>query len=153
MIFSSITTIFFFLPIVMLGYFILYKLTKKNTLILNIYLCLVSLIFYWWGDNDNYNTKIILLLILVNYFFSYIIRTNTNVYAKRLSAIIAVAFDCIMLIRYKYPDIILTGGSIDNLIFPLGISFIIFHCISYIVDIYGICVKKCGGGVKLILYI
>lgn len=136
MTFSSVTTIFFFLPLTIILYFILWKLLKKYMVVMNAYLCCVSLVFYWWGDTEEYNTKIIIMLILVNYFLSYLIRTNINRNTRLISAILAVVFDCFLLVRFKYPTLIFESNSVDELIFPLGISFIIFHCISYIVDVY-----------------
>lgn len=141
MVFSSITTLFFFLPIAVCIYLLLWLIFKKHMVILNAYLCFASLVFYWWGDTKWHNTNVIVLLIIVNYFFSYIIRTNINMHARRISAVSAIVFDCYILARFKYPLLILSGDKLDDIIFPLGISFIIFHCISYIVDVYKMNVK------------
>ncbi|MDO5014970.1 MAG: MBOAT family O-acyltransferase [Clostridia bacterium] len=45
------------------------------------------------------------------------------------------------MFRYKYPELVFRillfkNPNEINSIFPLGLSFIIFHCISYIVDLY-----------------
>lgn len=138
-------------------YLVLWRILKKHIVIVNLYLCCISLVFYWWGDVEEYNTKIIIMLILVNYFLSYLIRTNINRNARMISAILAVVFDCFVLVRFKYPTLIFESNSVDELIFPLGISFIIFHCISYIVDVYKNEVKsentECVEFVNFALYV
>lgn len=138
-------------------YLVLWRIFKKHIVIVNLYLCCISLAFYWWGDVEEYNTKIIIMLILVNYFLSYLIRTNINRNARMISAILAVVFDCFVLVRFKYPTLIFESNSVDELIFPLGISFIILHCISYIVDVYKNEVKsentECVEFVNFALYV
>ena len=132
--FSSLVFIFIFLPISIAGNFILSKITRNNQFH-HIYLTLISLAFYWLGASLK-DIKALILLVLINYLFGYIIRTNHSQKAMQIGIIL----NTFILVYFKYPQKIFSLlGNVDHspeVIMPLGISFIIFHCISYLVDLY-----------------
>jgi len=134
MIFSSVVFIFYFLPVLIAGYYILPKIYAKNIL-----LFLLSLVFYFWGAGN----LVVLLVIIgfLSWFFSFLIAKTK---LKRASLIIAVCTFVGILIYYKY-----LGFIIDNLIYAgvkgihqvkmvtsIGLSFFTFQAISYNIDVY-----------------
>lgn len=139
MIFSTITMIFFFFPIILILYALLYKVTKGKILLPNLLLIVSSLVFYWWGSGL-FTTVMLIMFIIINYFIAYIIRTQDS----KVALILGIIFNIFVMIRYKYPVLLLQAigaymeGTTDliKVVFPLGLSFIIFNSISYIVDVY-----------------
>lgn len=132
MLFSSITFIYYFLPILLFVYFIT-KNKYKNMVLL-----VFSLIFYFLGE-----PKYIIILIsscIINYYLSKIIfKTNKKIYL-----IIACVYNIGQLLIFKYTDFfILNINNILNtnipftyIIMPIGISFYTFQILAYIIDVY-----------------
>lgn len=117
MIFSSFTFLLFFLPCVMLCYYLPFGIRYKNTVLL-----LASLIFYGMGE-----PVYIILLILSSIFHYYAgIRISSSKHARQI-LIAAVILDVICLGFFKY------SGIVSKM--PVGISFYIFQEISYLVDV------------------
>ncbi len=140
--FCSLTMLFFFILPVVIGYALIWRLGKKkynNTLLPNIYLCMVSLVFYWWGAGIE-SVGVILFLVVGHYGFSYILRLRKS----KLAVALGIGIDCFVLVKYKYPELMLqalsgcltNSATLMDIVFPLGLSFIIFHGISYLVDVY-----------------
>lgn len=140
--FSSLTMLYYFILPVVLGYALIWKVWKKNydnTLLPNLYLCLVSLIFYWWGAGIE-NVMVILFLVIIHYALSYLLRLRKS----KLAVVLGIGLDCFVLVKYKYPELILQAingymtncATLVDVVFPLGLSFIIFHGISFLVDVY-----------------
>lgn len=137
--FSTLTFLFFFLPATLAVYFAAWKLMRQNTVIPNLILCLASLLFYWWGAGIQ-GIILLFLLISVNYFIGYLLRMRRS----SLTLLVGVAFNCAVLIHYKYPQQVFYAlhgylkGEEDLLavVLPLALSFVFFHCVSYLVDIY-----------------
>ncbi len=140
MLFSSSLFLFLFLPIVLVGYYIL-KITCKK--LCNIWLLITSLVFYAWGEP---NFVIILIAsILMNYLFGLLIdKYKAKKTAARIILTVMVVLNLSLLFVYKY-----LGFAIDNLnaIFgnvlpvveialPIGISFFTFQAMSYVIDVY-----------------
>ena len=132
MIFSTITMIFFFFPIILILYALLYKVTKGKILLPNLLLIVSSLVFYWWGSGL-FTTVMLIMFIIINYFIAYIIRTQDS----KVALILGIIFNIFVMIRYKYPVLLLQAigaymeGTTDliKVVFPLGLSFIIFNSI------------------------
>ena len=133
MLFSSITFIYFFLPLLILTYFIT-PIKYRNIILL-----VFSLIFYFIGD-----PKYILILLLsciINYYLSKKIETSKY---KKTILIIALIFNIGQLLIFKYTDFFIENiNNIFNtninylyIIMPLGISFFTFQNIGYIIDVY-----------------
>ena len=132
MLFTNISFLYYFLPVVIIIYFIMPKKFK------NIILFIASMIFYFYGE-----PKYILLMILeilIAYIGGILIKKYKN--KKMLLGIIMIHI--IFLCFFKYTDFII--GNINsifyvnlkllNLALPIGISFYTFQIISYEVDVY-----------------
>lgn len=137
MLFSSLTFIFIYLPIVLILYFFTPRKYK------NILLLVVSLLFYSWGEPKY--IIIMIFSIVINYIFGIIMDKNkektTN---KKIVLIISIIFNIGLLVLFKYANFIIGNInnifniSIDklNIIMPIGISFYTFQILSYVVDVY-----------------
>ncbi|MBO5389738.1 MAG: MBOAT family protein [Lachnospiraceae bacterium] len=130
MVFSSMTFLYYFLPVVLLTYFMVPRVAKNGVLLL------ASLFFYAWGE-----PKYLILMaatILIGYFSGLIIEKNREKMSGRIALYVAL-FCCLgFLIAFKY---------VSFLPLPIGISFYTFQLISYIVDVYR---GKVKAGRKLI---
>ncbi len=149
MLFSSITFLFLFLPVVMAVYYMVPGRAK------NIVLLIASLFFYAWGEPVY--VVLMILSILFNYFCGRDIQENAEDSRKaKLSLVFAVTVNVLILGFFKYYGFILdTVNSIlptdipyRELPLPVGISFYTFQAISYLVDIY----RKKAQPQKNILY-
>ena len=154
MLFSSITFLFLFLPIMLAVYYIA-PYQWKNLLLLA-----GSLIFYAWGEP----VYIILMIlsILLNYFCGMDIENKSENEAKaKRSLVFAITVNIVLLVFFKYFGFLvestntLFGISIPyrELALPIGISFYTFQEISYIVDVYRGKVKAQQSLVKYALYV
>lgn len=134
MVFSSITFIYYFLPIVILIYYLTPDKYK------NLFFLLASLFFYTWGE-----IKYILLIIIsiiANYIFGVLLE-NKKVKKKNIM-IFASIFNIGLLGVFKYTGFFLNtinnifniSVPIPNIRLPLGISFFTFQALSYVVDVY-----------------
>ena len=132
MVFTSISFIYYFLPIVLVVYFILPNKFKNMVLLLS------SILFYFYGE-----PKYILLMIIeiaIAYFSALLIDKHKNKGILALSIFIHILFLCI----FKYLTFIIENingiFNIDipllNLVLPIGISFYTFQIISYEVDVF-----------------
>ena len=140
MLFSSSLFLFLFLPIVLVGYYILKFINRQLS---NIWLLITSLIFYAWGE-PNF-VFILIASILMNYLFGLLVdkyREKKTVVKAILT--IMVVMNLSLLFVYKY-----LGFAIDNLnavfgnvlpiikiALPIGISFFTFQAMSYVIDVY-----------------
>ena len=133
MLFSSITFIYYFLPILLLVYFIVPKKYK------NLVLLIFSLIFYFLGEPKY--IVILILSCLLNYYFGKKVSTDKN---KKLWLIISVIYNVGQLLIFKYTDFFIENinnvfnSSINYLyiVMPIGISFFTFQAMGYVFDIY-----------------
>lgn len=136
MLFSGIPFLFYFLPVVLVGYFLMPRKLK------NAFLLLVSLLFYAWGEPR----YVFLMVITVLMFWGYglAIEKARSRAAQKGWLIAAVLTGAGFLGVFKYADFALenwnrlTGMGVPllKLALPIGISFYTFQCISYAVDVY-----------------
>ena len=140
MLFSSTTFLFFFLPFAITIYYTLLKNKRKAQ---NIFLCIISLIFYAWGEPMF--VSLMLLSILFNYLFGLYIGKNKDDKSKRLIVLtVSIIFNLTLLFIFKYLSFTilnlnqLTGLSLNvpNITLPIGISFFTFQSMSYVIDVY-----------------
>ncbi len=136
MLFSSIPFIYYFLPCVLILYFIVPRGVKNAVLLL------ASLVFYSWGE------PVYVVLMAVSILVGYVSGILTEKYKGTKKAKIAmwtgvlIAFS--FLGYFKYADFFIenfnavTGLSIPllRLTLPIGISFYTFQIASYIIDVY-----------------
>lgn len=137
MLFSSITFLFFFLPVVLAVYYLIPAKGK------NIVLLIASLLFYAWGEPMY--VILLILSICLNYFCGREIEAGEGDPRRaRRSVIFAVVVNILILGFFKYYGFLLNTAeelfSVDipyrELPLPIGISFYTFQSISYILDIY-----------------
>ena len=121
MLFSSITFLYYFLPVTAVVYFLSPK-RGKNTIL---FLC--SLFFYAWGE-----PKYIILMgitILQGYWFGLCIERYRTGKASRFFFICSVGISLSLLLYFKYIPFLQVS-------LPIGISFYTFQMISYTTDVY-----------------
>ena len=136
MLFSSIPFLFYFLPAVLLAYFLVpFKL--KNAVLL-----IASLVFYAWGE-PRY-VVLMIASILLFFFCGLAIGKAEAQKWKKFWLTVSVVCSLALLAVFKYADFFVesfnaaTGLSIPllKLALPIGISFYTFQCLSYTVDVY-----------------
>ena len=136
MLFSSIPFLYYFLPAVLLVYFLVPKSLRNAVLLIS------SLIFYGWGE-----PKYVLLMIATIAAFygcGLAIGNAKNQRTKRIWLAVSVVIGIVLLTIFKYADFFIqsfaavTGLSLPllKLALPIGISFYTFQCMSYAVDVY-----------------
>jgi len=134
MVFSSISFLYYFLPITLILYFLIPNRFK------NMVLLLVSLLFYFYGE-----PKYIILLIfscIFNYYYGKYLEKNKN--HKKLLLIINLVINFGFLFYFKYFNFFInninsifnTNIFVSKIIMPIGISFFTFQATSYVIDIY-----------------
>lgn len=136
MLFSSITFLYYFLPIVLLVYMLVPRKGK------NIVLFLSSLIFYGWGEPKY--IFLMLLSIIVNYILGLLIEKHQDTKLAKGWLILSVLFSLILLGFFKYSNFLIdnfnfvTGYSLQllRITLPVGISFYTFQILSYTIDVY-----------------
>ena len=136
MLFSSIIFIYFFIPLLLLVYFI--TPTKYR----NIPLLLFSLLFYFLGEPKY--IVILLLCCTINYYISKLMVHKKYKKHKKTLLILTLIYDIGQLLYFKYTDFFITNLnnifklniSLLHVIMPIGISFFTFQIIAYIVDVY-----------------
>jgi len=134
MLFSSIPFLFYFLPLVLIGYFLTPGWGKNS------FLLFASLLFYAWGE-PVYVTLMIMSILL---FYGFGLLIERSLHRKKLWLILSILVGAVLLTIFKYADFgienwnRITGMSIPllKLALPIGISFYTFQCISYTVDVY-----------------
>ncbi len=139
MVFSSITFLFYFLPIFLALYFITPTIKGKNVVTL-----VFSLIFYAWGEP---RFILVLLFSIAFNFVAALAIDDREGSARKLALAVAIAGNLLVLGIFKYANFVtanlagllkplgLAIGTTD-IHLPLGISFFTFHCLSYVIDIY-----------------
>lgn len=136
LLFSSIPFLYYFLPVVLLLYYLApYKL--KNTVIL-----ISSLAFYAFGEPRF--VLIMMLNILLGYVFGILIEAFHQRTWDKLFLGLSLCTSLGMLGYFKYADFfILNFNRLTGLGFPLlrialpvGISFYTFQLLSYTIDVY-----------------
>ena len=133
MLFSSLTFLFYFLPVVVL---IHYFLPEKWQ---NPFLFVASLVFYAWGEIRY--VPLFFALLALDYGVGRLIGHTQNAAAMRWLLAAGIAADIGSLLYYKYSGFLLNtlgmGGRFNtpNML-PLGISFFTFQAVGYLVDVY-----------------
>lgn len=136
MLFSSITFLYYFLPIVMGLYFIAPQKFRNHVLLL------ASLFFYFYGE-PIYSILMMISIISGYVHGLWIFRARGGKYAK-IPLISSVIIHIGLLIYFKYIDFFIknvneifkSGVTLVNLALPIGISFYTFQILSYTVDVY-----------------
>ena len=144
MVFSSITFLFFFLPAVILLYYLAPRRAHNAVLLV------ASLVFYTWGTGAL--VFVLVLSIGINYGLGLAVERSVDAGRDgRARAFLAAAilFNVSVLAWFKYATFALaqlnrffgfigTGSNLPvlEILLPIGISFYTFHSLSYLIDIY-----------------
>ncbi len=160
MVFSSITFLFFFLPVVVIGYYLVPRRLR------NAFLLAASLLFYTWGAGW------IVLVLLVSMGLNDVLglaveRSMDGGRRDRARAILAIAviMNVGLLVWFKYANFTVdtlngVAGAVGvaglpwaDIVLPIGISFYTFHALSYLVDIYRGTARHLASPIDFALYI
>lgn len=136
MVFSSVMFLFYFLPILLLVYFVC-PVKYRNFVLL-----FFSLLFYFIGEPIN--IIFLLLSCFINYYGSVLINKNKSKKTKKLVFIGTIIYNIIQLLFFKYINFFISNLNyipfVDipllNILMPIGISFYTFQAISYVCDVY-----------------
>jgi len=136
MLFSSIPFLYYFLPCVLLLYFIAPKKLKNAVLLVS------SLVFYGWGEPIY--VLLMVLTIAIGYVCGLLIEKWRGTRAAKWTLAVSVAISLGFLGYFKYTDFFIenfnavTGLSVPllRIALPIGISFYTFQILSYTVDVY-----------------
>ena len=136
MLFSSIPFLYYFLPAVLILYFLVPRKGKNAVLLLS------SLIFYGWGEPRL--LALMLFTIALFYLCGLAIGRTRKARWRKFWLLTSVVISIGLLGLFKYADFFVssinavTGLSLPllRLALPVGISFYTFQCLSYTIDVY-----------------
>jgi alginate O-acetyltransferase complex protein AlgI len=149
MLFNSYEFIFAFLPITLAGFFTLGTISRAWALR---WIIFASIFFYaWWRP---LNVVIIAPSILINFAFARILQQlgedKKSAQTSTLLLALGIAFNVLFLGYFKYidfgrsaiNDLFGTNLVLAHVILPLGISFITFQKIAFLVDVHARKIKS-----------
>lgn len=139
MVFSSLTFLFLFFPIVIGVYYLCPRALR------NLWLLAASLLFYAWGE------PVYIRLMVASILFNYLCGLGVAALQKREKKGVAKALLILCVVGnigalgvFKYADLLI--GTINGiagshlalleLALPIGISFYTFQALSYVIDVY-----------------
>ena len=136
MLFSSVTFLYYFLPAVLILYFLVPRFLKNTVLLIS------SLAFYGWGE-----PKLLFLMIFTILMFfgcGLMIERSRTQKGKKFWLTVSIVISIGLLALFKYADFFIdsfnavTGLSVPllRLSLPVGISFYTFQSLSYTIDVY-----------------
>ncbi len=152
MLFSSLSFLFFFLPIVLLLYYILPFRRWRNGILL-----VFSLLFYSWGEPR------FLPVLLAAALIGWLGGMAMDIFPHRKRSCLTIAVILLLgnLFLFKY-----LGFAADNLArlfrlpvsvrplpLPLGISFFTFQVLSYVIDLSRGKIRLQKNPLRLLLYV
>lgn len=155
MVFSSLTFLFFFLPMALFSYYISPRFLKNSILLV------VSLLFYAWGE------PVYIFLLLFSAIADYIhglfiekYREQSPTKAKLVLAS-SISINLAVLFFFKYANFLVdninhfTSLQIApmDLPLPIGISFYTFQTMSYSIDVFRGLVKAQRNPITFALYV
>ncbi|MBO4653261.1 MAG: MBOAT family protein [Lachnospiraceae bacterium] len=136
MVFSSLTFLFLFLPVMLLMYYVTPRQGKNAVLFLG------SLIFYAWGEP----VYVVLMIFstVLDYTCGRLVERYRGTSKRKIGLIISLCGNLGLLFFFKYADFL--AGTINHLAglslpthdlpLPIGISFYTFQTMSYTIDVY-----------------
>ena len=154
MVFSSLTFLLIFLPLLYILYFALSAPRWRNGVLLA-----MSLLFYGWGE------PLWILAMLVSTFANFFCAralTRTESEAKRRAILaVGVVFSLSFLFYFKYAAFFANslaklfglGWRAADKRLPIGISFYTFQILTYTVDVYRRKAPALESPLRLLLYI
>jgi alginate O-acetyltransferase complex protein AlgI len=146
MLFTSGEFLFVYLPVTLVGFFLLARVAGNT--FAAAWLVVASFVFYaYWLPAY---TVLLALSIVFNYLLGTRLSAASNPRARKNLLICVIAVDLLVLGYFKYANFFLdtvtalAGRPLGNLnvILPIGISFFTFTQIAYIADVYAGKVKE-----------
>ena len=136
MLFSSVTFLYAFLPVVLVGYALLPSRAR------NPWLLLTSVVFYAFGEPRW--VVLLLLCALSGWCFGLLMERFRGGRGAKVALACGLILDLGLLAFFKYADFLvetfdaLTGAAVPapGIPLPLGISFFTFQAMSYLIDVY-----------------
>ena len=125
MLFSSPEFFIFFITYLIIWYLLPFKY--------NIFIIIFGSLFFYGFWNFNY-VLLPVFLTIIGFFGGKWITIN-GLFNKKIRLLLSIIIILIPLVIFKYANFI-TGSSYFDFALPLGISFITFTLIAYLVDIY-----------------
>lgn len=134
MLFSSMVFLWVFLPICLIGYYLVKPKFK------NVFLLIASLIFYAWGEPKF--VFLMVLSIIVNYIFAILMEDTPK--EKKTFLTLGIVFNLALLGYFKYFNFLIENINLllqaeisaKTIVLPIGISFFTFQIMSYLIDVY-----------------
>lgn len=122
MVFSSISYLYYFLPAVVISYYLVRGKAQNYVLLA------FSIFFYFWGEQKL--IVFMLLSIVLAYLAGLLIEKG---YHRRLVLIAFVTYMLGQLCYFKYLGLL---GFDVKIVLPIGISFYTFQALGYVIDVY-----------------
>lgn len=138
--FTEVTFLFVFMPASVLVYLLADRILHDDK-VNNSLLVLMSLGFYFWASRES--LLIFILIGLFTYFTGRALRKKEDSPKNRIAIPVIILTG--LLLFYKYSTIIISTINnfvnigwlrLGEVIAPVGISFVVFEAISYILDSY-----------------
>ena len=149
MVFTSISFIYYFLPLLLICYFVVPKKFR------NIILLMFSVLFYFYGEPKY------ILLMLIEVLISYVVGLLIDKYKCKNILIIGIFIHVLLFGIFKYFNFVIinvnnlfhSNLNLLNVVLPIGISFYTFQIISYEIDVYNKKVNVQSNILKYFLYV
>ena len=149
MVFTSISFIYYFLPLLLICYFVVPKKFR------NIILLMFSVLFYFYGEPKY------ILLMLIEVLISYVVGLLIDKYKSKNILIIVIFIHVLLFGIFKYFNFVIinvnnlfhSNLNLLNVVLPIGISFYTFQIISYEIDVYNKKVNVQSNILKYFLYV
>lgn len=149
MVFTSISFIYYFLPLLLICYFVVPKKFR------NIILLMFSVLFYFYGEPKY------MLLMLIEVLISYVVGLLIDKYKSKNILIIGIFIHVLLFGIFKYFNFVIinvnnlfhSNLNLLNVVLPIGISFYTFQIISYEIDVYNKKVNVQSNVLKYFLYV
>lgn len=153
MLFSSISFLYYFLPVTIVVYFI-----SKNKY-KNLILLLASLFFYFYGEPGY--TLLMIISAFSGYIHGVLIDKYRDTKYSKVFLVSSLVISLGILIVFKYGNFIIsninyissTNIKLLKLALPIGISFYTFQILSYVVDVYRNEAKVCKSFIDFATYV
>lgn len=140
MVFSSVVFLFLFLPLFLLVYYLVPFKLKSYIILLGSYA------FYGWWRLDF--LFLLMIISVANFYLGELIFKSKDETRRKIYLGLGVATNLSVMFYFKYLNFfvrdVVCGWSncpalpqfFQDIILPIGLSFFIFHTISYLIDLY-----------------
>ncbi|SMP50835.1 MBOAT family O-acyltransferase [Anoxynatronum buryatiense] len=154
MVFSSLTFLFYFLPLHLFFYY-----ASPSNVWRNWVLIVFSLVFYAWGEPVW--ISLLIFSASIDFLHGRLIENNRTNWKRKAALCSSIALNLSLLGFFKYASFFaealnrLLGTDIPLLHFglPIGISFYTFQTMSYVIDVYSGKVKAQQRYAHFLMYV